>query len=321
MKQSNSTLFANSSSLARNLRVVLSKKKEQVINSSEQVPYGGIIIVFSFGDTKYVKITDGVKTVNLLPKIGVGGEGDVTLQQAINNGDVLTKGLKINNPDNSQVMDIGGKWSGNNEDEESKVFVKDGRIALYSERFANNTIATQLITGSKLGNIKQDFGSTDTIQTDFGFNDNGVLHVKSKVKNAVNSVDTDYEYSFPIKHGTDREVVCWDGNGNMKAMRLGWKQFSDLPSTPTFSNGVLAGTAFQPNGNALFAFIELATEGAKAAAIPLYKSDGRMSVGNATESDDAICLGQINGVLKAIQGYNASGTQTLTHINGTLQWV
>lgn len=202
MKQSNSTLFANSSSLARNLRVVLSKKKEHLINASEQVPYGGIIIAFSFGETKYVKITDGVKTVNLLPKIGVGGEG----------GDV----------------------------------------------------------------------------------------------------------DIPI--GTDRQVLGYV-NGEASAVTLGWKQFSDLPSVPPFSNGVLTGTAFDENGNALFAFIELATEGFKAASIPLYKSNGRMSVGNATEPDDAICLGQINGVLKAIQGYNASGTQTLTHINGTLQWV
>lgn len=252
---------------------------------------------------------------------GNGGSDNLTIQQTITNGNVLTKGLKLNNPDSSQVIDIGGKWSGTNENEESKIYVKEGRIALYSERFVNNAISTQLITGSKLANIKADFSSNDKTETDFGFDDNGVLHVRSKVKKAAGNVNTDYEYSFPIKHGTDREVVCWDGNGNMKAMRLGWKQFSDLPSVPPFTNGVLAGTAFQPNGNALFAFIELATEGAKQAAIPLYKSNGRMSVGRATEADDAIQLGQINGYFMAIQGYIEGASQTLTHVDGKLKWV
>lgn len=120
--------------------------------------------------------------------------------------------------------------------------------------------------------------------------------------------------------GTDRQVIGFVG-GDMQAVTLGWKQFSDLPSVPPFNNGVLAGTAFNENGDALFAFIELATNGNKSAAIPLYKTNGRLSVGNATQPDDAICLGQINGVLKSIHGYNSSLSQTLKHVNGELQWV
>lgn len=201
MGNTNSTLFANSSSLARNLRIVLSKKKEIVINESQQIPYGGIIIVFSFGSTRYVKITDGV----------------------------------------NKVSDL------------------------------------NIIDSSSGGNV-----------------------------------------DVPI--GTDRQVLGY-ANGEPIAVTLGWKQFSDLPSVPPFLNGVLTGTAFDEDGNALFAFIELAVDGAKNACIPLYKSNGRLSVGNVTDPDDAIRLGQINGVLTAIQGYNASVDQTLSHINGTLQWV
>lgn len=120
--------------------------------------------------------------------------------------------------------------------------------------------------------------------------------------------------------GTNRQVQGFV-DGKVQPVTLGWKQFSDLPSVPPFKNGVLTGTAFDEDGNALFAFIELATEGFKQAAIPLYKSNGRMSVGRATEDDDAIQLGQINGYFMAIQGYIEGASQTLTHVNGKLKWV
>lgn len=44
-------------------------------------------------------------------------------------------------------------------------------------------------------------------------------------------------------------------------------------------------------------------------------------MGNASAAGDAVNLGQIPDVLKAISGYNSSATQTLQHVSGVLQWV
>lgn len=109
--------------------------------------------------------------------------------------------------------------------------------------------------------------------------------------------------------GTDRQVAGFS-SGSMTPVTLGWKQLSDLPVPPTFSNGVYVGTAFKPDGTALFAFIELSIDGNKASAIPMYRSGGRLSVGKATASDDAVNLGQLA---------SAIGNATSSH-TGLMTW-
>lgn len=85
--------------------------------------------------------------------------------------------------------------------------------------------------------------------------------------------------------GTQRQIIGFDENGNPVVVTLGWKQLSDLPVPPTFSNGVYVGTAFQPDGSALFAFIELAIDSpnslAKPNAIPIYQA-GTIGTGGGT---------------------------------------
>lgn len=85
--------------------------------------------------------------------------------------------------------------------------------------------------------------------------------------------------------GTERQVIGFDEDGNELAVTIGWKQLSDLPTPPSFSNGVYVGTAFQPDGSALFAFIELAITSpdsiAKPNAIPIYQA-GTIGTGGGT---------------------------------------
>ncbi|HSE99901.1 MAG TPA: SGNH/GDSL hydrolase family protein [Nitrososphaeraceae archaeon] len=85
--------------------------------------------------------------------------------------------------------------------------------------------------------------------------------------------------------GTERQVAGFDTDGNVQAVTLGWKQFSDLPSPPTFSNGVLTGTAFQPDGSALHEYVELAIDSpdsiAVPNAIPIYQA-GTIGTGGGT---------------------------------------
>jgi len=85
--------------------------------------------------------------------------------------------------------------------------------------------------------------------------------------------------------GTERQVVGFDGSGNAEAVTIGWKQLSDLPSPPTFSNGIYTGTAFQPDGSATFAFLELGIDSPDSVArpnnIPIYQA-GTIGTGGGT---------------------------------------
>jgi len=92
-----------------------------------------------------------------------------------------------------------------------------------------------------------------------------------------------------VPSGTERQVLGYDSSGNPEAVTLGWKQLSDLPTPPTFSNGVYVGTAFQPDGSALFAFIELDTDNdATGTSIPIYTSGGTLPVQDPIEDLDAV---------------------------------
>jgi len=122
--------------------------------------------------------------------------------------------------------------------------------------------------------------------------------------------------------GTERQVVGFDSGGNAQAVTIGWKQLSDLPTPPVFSNGVYVGTAFQPDGSALFAFIELAIVSpdsvAKPNAIPLYQAGtigtggGTLPVQDPVEDLDAVnkqwFLAAINAVGSLIPTYLDNAT-------------
>lgn len=72
---SNVVLFNNSVGIDTKIRLVKSKKKEAAINASDQIPDGGFIVIVDYPGTRYVKITDGVKTISEIPKDGEGGGG------------------------------------------------------------------------------------------------------------------------------------------------------------------------------------------------------------------------------------------------------
>lgn len=92
-----------------------------------------------------------------------------------------------------------------------------------------------------------------------------------------------------IPIGTNRQVIGFDGSGNAIATTIGWKQLSDLPTPPPFSNGVYVGTAFQPDGSALFAFVELDTNNdATGTSIPIYTSGGTLTVQDPVSDLDAV---------------------------------
>lgn len=162
----------------------------------------------------------------------------------------------------------------------------------------------------------------------FGGGSGGDGAVESVTGNLVTGTSANPTINFPI--GNNREVPLYLNNKVVKG-RLGWAQFSDLPTPPPFSNGVLTGTAFNETGNALFAFLELALGAtnesiAKPNAIPFYNpgiigtGGGTLPVADAIENGDAVNKGQFTSLLKALQGYNASGDQMLVQVGGVLQW-
>lgn len=99
-----------------------------------------------------------------------------------------------------------------------------------------------------------------------------------------------------IPIGTDRQVLGYS-EGVATPVTLGWKQLSDLPTPPTFSNGVLTGTAFNPDGSALFAFLELALGTPKSDTIPTYSANGVLHVNSGVASGDAVNVGQLGDYL------------------------
>lgn len=75
VKNSNIVLYRNSVALDKGLRLVKSREKEKALEESNQIPYGGIMVIVQYGGTRYVKITDGAKTFAEIPKDGEGGSG------------------------------------------------------------------------------------------------------------------------------------------------------------------------------------------------------------------------------------------------------
>ena len=129
--------------------------------------------------------------------------------------------------------------------------------------------------------------------------------------------------------GTDRQVQGFIG-GKRVPVTLGWKQLSDLPSPPPFLNGVLIGTAFKENGDAVFGFLEMALSGVESFVLPngfpvynpgiIGNGGGTLPVADAIKNGDAVNKGQSANLLKLLQGYNPSVDQMLVQVGGVLQW-
>lgn len=111
--------------------------------------------------------------------------------------------------------------------------------------------------------------------------------------------------------GTDRQVLGYV-DGEQEAVTLGWKQFSDLPTPPPFSNGVLTGTAFNSDGSAFFAFVELAlgeggTSMVKPNSIPFYNpgqigtGGGTLAVADGIEDNEAVNVSQLNALIARVE--------------------
>lgn len=96
--------------------------------------------------------------------------------------------------------------------------------------------------------------------------------------------------------GTNRQVMGYE-DGVIKAVTLGWMEFSDLETPPSFPTGLLAGTTFNPDGRAMFYFHELndaIDASPKERTIPVYATGGVMKVANGVANTDAVNLGQLN---------------------------
>lgn len=150
--------------------------------------------------------------------------------------------------------------------------------------------------------------------------------VESVTGNIVTGTDTNPVIDFPI--GDNRQVPVYK-DGEIVAQRLGWAQFSDLPTPPPFSNGFLTGTAFKEDGSALYGFIEWALgeqnqSVVKPNAVPAYNpgiignGGGTIPVANAIENADAVNLGQLT---LRVPAPPTSGTFTLKSVNGVTSWV
>jgi len=109
--------------------------------------------------------------------------------------------------------------------------------------------------------------------------------VQSVTGTGVDNTDPQNPVVAGLPTGTERQVVGFDESGNAEVVTIGWKQLSDLPSPPTFSNGIYTGTAFQPDGSALFAFLELGIDSPDSVArpdnIPIYQA-GTIGTGGGT---------------------------------------
>lgn len=127
--------------------------------------------------------------------------------------------------------------------------------------------------------------------------------------------------SSEVISGTIKQVAGFDEEGNLKPIVLGVEQFSDVNGFPEFANGVLTATSMNAETKTAFMFfVEFSPEVPKAGTFPLYSSRGTLVTERATEPEDAINLGQINGFLSStMNGQNFETIQELVnHIGDRL---
>lgn len=132
--------------------------------------------------------------------------------------------------------------------------------------------------------------------------------------------------TIPVPVGTERQVVSFDEDGKIISETLGWKHLSDLPSPPTFENGVYVGAGFDEDGSATFGFVELALDEGenivKPNAIPIYNpgtvgtGGGTLRVEEGIDDKDAVNVLQLeevkNGVVQTISATSSTQINTDT---------
>jgi len=124
IKNSNIELFKYSVGLDRNIRMVKSREKEKALEESDQIPYGGIMVIVQYGSTRYVKITDGKLKFSEIAKEGeVGGiqtiNGKSGSSVTLGSSDINTQYIIGGDTQNGTIQDamtgygnqIGGLWN------------------------------------------------------------------------------------------------------------------------------------------------------------------------------------------------------------------
>ena len=123
IKNSNIELFKYSVGLDRNIRLVKSREKEKALEDSDQIPYGGIMVIVQYGSTRYIKITDGKLKFSEIAKEGEGGgiqtiNGKSGSSVTLGSSDINTQYIIGGDTQNGTIQDamtgyghqIGGLW-------------------------------------------------------------------------------------------------------------------------------------------------------------------------------------------------------------------
>lgn len=119
--------------------------------------------------------------------------------------------------------------------------------------------------------------------------------------------------------GTSRDIVTFDDTGNPNVKPIGITQLTDVAGFPQFANGVFVATGMDAsNKTGLLLFVEFSTDTPKSGTFPSYNTGGTLPVGNATNNNHAVNLGQLKSVIPTPP---ASGNYILMSMNGVAQWI
>lgn len=120
--------------------------------------------------------------------------------------------------------------------------------------------------------------------------------------------------------GTERDIRTWDASGNAVSKPINIQHLTDIGGFPSFSNGILTATAMNAvDKTGLLSFIEMSTGAWKASTIPMYNSQGGLSVGNPVQSTDAVPLMYFNQRIP--EPPSVAGVFKLVSNGGVVSWV
>lgn len=219
------------------------------------------------------------RVANILTKLNEkpSGGADLTLEQARENGNILAGDVILDSSNqNIKIKSLNDRSSISIDDTETLQLN-------YTESEINNNVGLGENYFSVSSNNNNFTGILGSEEFDKQGDRKAFAQMSDVFDNAGGSIPT----------GTERQVLGWSSTGTAEPVRLGWKQLSDLPSPPIFSNGVLTGTAFQPDGTALFAFTKLAIDSPEASTIPFYQSGGKLLTEAGTSGKEAINFSQL----------------------------
>lgn len=123
-----------------------------------------------------------------------------------------------------------------------------------------------------------------------------------------------------LSGGTERQVMGYNEDGEPIARVINIEHLTDIGGFPSFQNGVLTATAMNAtNKTGLLSFIEMSNGGWKPSTIPIYNSQGGLSVGDPVQSSDAVPLLYFNQRIP--QPPDVTGTFKLISNSGNVSWV